>query len=338
MGTIQEGAEQAVSNCAQLQPGESAVIITDCATQHIASALKDVADRISPGNVTTFVMEHYGDRPEDGSNPLRFPDEIGRALRGADVSFYAVTPKKGEGESFALPLLQKVLASTRLRHGHMPHITDEVMCMGMCADYKEVQEISAKVAEIVREARHITVTTPAGTEFTTEFSPSLRWVVLDGIIRPGKPDNLPAGEVATCPYTISEGVVVVDGILGDYFAERFGLLENTPVTLELQDGRVRKISCVDDELLRELQEYTKQDENADRIGEFAIGTNIGVDRLIGNVLQDEKFPGVHVAMGHPFPELTGADWESKAHVDAVLPNVTIHVEGYEIMRDGKFSF
>ena len=338
MGTIQEGAEQAVIDCAQLQSGESVVIITDYITQHIASELRDVADRISPGNVTTFIMEHYGERPDDGSNPLQFPDEIAEALEGADVSFYAVTPKKGEGHSFALPMLQVVLVSTRLRHAHMPHINDEIMCTGMCADYREVQEISARVEGIVREAKHITVTTPAGTEFTAEFSPSLRWIILDGIIRPGRPDNLPAGEVATCPYNISEGVVVVDGILGDYFIEKFGLLENTPVTLEIQDARVRKISCVDDELLRELQEYTKQDANADRIGEFAIGTNIGVDRLIGNVLQDEKFPGVHVAMGHPFPELTGAGWESKAHIDAVLMNVTIDVEGYVIMRDGKFSF
>lgn len=337
MGTIQEGAEQAVSKCARLQPGESIVIITDHATQHIASALRDVADSISPGDVTTFIMEHFGDRPDDGSNPLQLPDEVVKALGGADVSFFAATSKKGEVHSFRLPLIQVVLASERLRHGHMPGIDDELMGMGMCADYKEVQEISARVGEIVKEARYITITTPAGTEFTAEFSPSYRWLILDGILRPGTLTNLPEGEVTTCPYDISEGVIVVDGILGDYFTEEFGLLEATPVTLELQNGRVRKMSCVDDDLLRELTQYIEQDENADRIGEFAIGTNIGLDRLVGNILQDEKFPGVHVAMGHPTPELTGADWESKAHLDGVLKNVTIDVEGQVIMRDGRFT-
>lgn len=336
MGTIQQGAEQAIVNCARVQPGESVVIITDHATQHIASQLRDVAEGISPGNITTFIMEDFGPRPDDGSTPLPLPDEIVEALGGADVSFFAATSKKGEVQTFRLPLIKVVLASDRLRHGHMPGITDELMRTGMCADYGEVQKVSAKVGEIVRDARYITVTTPAGTEFTAEFSPSYRWIVLDGTLRPGTLSNLPEGEVATCPYNV-EGVVVVDGILGDYFTEEFGPLENTPVTLEIQDGRVREISCDNNELLRELQDYTRQDENANRIGEFAIGTNTGLDRLVGNMLQDEKFPGVHIAMGDPTSELTGADWQSKTHIDALLMDVTIDVDGQIIMREGKFT-
>jgi len=338
MGTVQEGAEQAVRNCARVQPGETTVIITDYATEHIAAALKDVAETISPGNVTTLILEHYGDRPDDGSNPLQLPDEIVEALEDADVSFFAATSKKGEVGSLRIPLTDVVHESMRLRHGHMPGITDQLMRMGMCADYKEVQRISARVEEIVKEARHITVTTPAGTDFTAEFSPSLRWIVCDGVPRPGKYTNLPDGEVFTCPANVSEGVIVVDGILGDHFSEEFGLVQDTPLTLEVQDGRVRKVSCVDDRLLTEMEEYITQDENANRIGEFAVGTNTGIDRLVGNMLQDEKFPGIHVAVGNPFPKQTGADWESKAHLDGVLKNVTIDVEGHVIMRGGEFTF
>lgn len=95
---------------------------------------------------------------------------------------------------------------------------------------------------------------------------------------------------------------------------------------------------MDDQLLRELNQYVEQDENANRFGEFAIGTNTGVDRLVGNMLQDEKFPGIHVAVGDPSRQMTGADWISKVHLDAVLKNVTIDVEGYVIMRDGEFTF
>lgn len=337
MGTIREGAEQGVRNCARLQPGERVVIITDYATEHIASALRDVAQSISRGNVATLILEHYGDRPDDGSNPLELPDEIVDALQDADVSFFAATGKKGEVGSLRLPLLDVVFASDRLRHAHMPGISDELMRVGMCADYNEVQRISATVAEMVREATHITVTSPAGTDFTAEFSPSLKWIVADGVPKPGKFVNLPDGEVFTCPYNISEGVIVVDGVLGDYFGEKFGLLHDTPVTLAVHDGRVRKISCDDDQLLKELNEYILRDENANRFGEFAIGTNTGIDRLVGNMLQDEKFPGVHVAVGHPSPNMTGADWESEVHLDGVLKNVTVDVEGRVIMRDGEFT-
>lgn len=337
MGTIQQGAAQAVKNCARVQPGEKVVIITDHATEHIAAALRDVAEPISPGNIITLTLEDYGDRPDDGSNPLQLPDEIANALEDADVSFFAAAGKKGEVGSLRLPLLDVVYASDRLRHGHMPGITDELMEVGMCVDYEEVQRLSARVGEIVTEATHITVTSPAGTDFSVEFSPSLKWVVCDGILRPGRITNLPDGEVFTCPHNISEGTIAVDGVLGDYFGQKFGLLDDTPVILEAEDGRVSKISCANDQLLKELNDYILRDENANRFGEFAIGTNTGIDRLVGNMLQDEKFPGVHVAVGHPSPNMTGADWTSKVHLDGVLRNVTVDVEGQVIMSDGQFT-
>jgi aminopeptidase len=337
MGTVEQGAEQAVKNCARVQPGEKVAIITDHETKHIAAALGEVAEGISPGNVATLILEDFGERPEDGSKPLELPDEIADAMRGADVSFFAATGKKGEVGSLRMPLLNVVYDSEKLRHGHMPGISEELMRIGMCADYQQVQRISAAVGEIVREANQISVTSPAGTEFTAEFSPSLNWVVCDGVLRPGAPTNLPEGEVFTCPYDVKEGVIVIDGILGDYFSAKYGLLEDTPVTWEIEDGRVRKVSCVDDRLVSELVEYMAQDENADRLGEFAIGTNTALDSLVGNLLQDEKFPGVHVAVGEPIPDETGADWTSKVHLDGVLKNVTIDVEGQVIMRDGVFT-
>lgn len=337
MGTIEQGAEQAVRNCARVQPGEKVVIITDLATEHIAAALRDVAEGIALETVSAFVLEDFGERPEDGSRPLQLPQEIAEAVRGADVSFFAATGQKGEVGSLRQPLIRVVYDANRVRHAHMPGISDVLMRMGMCTDYAEVQKLSATVAEMVREATEITVTSPAGTEFTAEFSPSLHWVTCDGILKPGKPTNLPEGEVFTCPYDVKEGLIVVDGILGDHFSEKYGLLEATPVTWEIEDGRVRRISCVDDRLVSELVEYMAQDENANRLGEFAIGTNTGLDRLVGNMLQDEKFPGIHVAVGEPIARETGADWTSEVHLDGVLKNVTIDVEGRVIMRDGLFS-
>ena len=55
------------------------------------------------------------------------------------------------------------------------------------------------------------------------------------------------------------------------------------------------------------------------------------------MLQDEKFPGVHVAVGEPIAHQTGADWTSNVHMDGVLKKVTIDVEGQVIMRDGEFA-
>lgn len=336
MNKLQKGAYQAVRVCVQLKPGEKAVIITDKETKQISNAIKTEAERISPGNIKEFIMEGFGERPEDGSNPLNFPDEIKKAMKKADVSFYVAQGKKRELKSFRQPLLKIINSSDRLRHAHMININKQIMETGMNTDYNKVQEISKKVFEIVKNAKTIKVTSPARTNMVAEFSPDIKWINYDGIInKPGFWSNLPEGEVMTCVKNI-QGRAVVDGVLGDYFCRKYGLLDKTPVTLELKDGRVEQVTCKNAELVKELFEYMQQDENANRMGEFAIGTNIGLKELIGTLLQDEKFPGVHIAIGHGYPKKTGSGWDSDAHVDAVLKNPTIDVDGRIIMKKGEF--
>jgi aminopeptidase len=337
MGSIEFGAEQAVKNCVKLKQGEKVVIITDESAKHIASEIRRFAEEISPGNVYSFLMEEYGERPDDGSNPIAFPEAIGREMADADVSFYCASGKKGELQSFRIPMIGYVEKNTRLRHAHMPGINDELMCTGMSVDYSAVQEMCRKVHAIVKDAMRITVTSPAGTNFTAELNPDWRWKISDGSIGSVDWSNLPDGEIFTCAKNVTEGTIVVDGVLGDYFSEEYGLLDKTPLTMKIKDSRVVKLTCDNEKLVKEFSEYMKQDENADRIGEFAIGTNIGLEKLVGNLLQDEKFPGVHVAVGHGYPEKTGSDWESKAHCDAVLKNVTITVGDQVIMKDGTFT-
>ena len=71
MGTIKFGAEQAVKNCVRLKPEEKVVMVTDTGARHIADEICRWTDEISPGNTTLFMMEDYGERFEDGLNPLK---------------------------------------------------------------------------------------------------------------------------------------------------------------------------------------------------------------------------------------------------------------------------
>jgi leucyl aminopeptidase (aminopeptidase T) len=335
-GTIEYGAMQAVRNCVRAQPGERVVIITDRERKHIADAIHRELEMVTPGNTKLFVMEDFGDRPADGSHPLPFPDEIGQAMEdNVQISFYAAAGKKGELQTFRTPML-KIVEKKKLRHAHMPNINDLLMTTGMAVDYARVQQLSKDVYDIVSKARFIKVTAPGGTDFTTEFHPDWKWLVSDACITSEKWTNLPDGEVFTCAYKIPEGTIVIDGVLGDYFCETYGVLEKTPLTLRIKDGRVIDATCDNKVLLDDLTEYMKKDENASRIGEFAIGTNIGLDKLVGNLLQDEKFPGIHIAIGHGYPDKTGSGWDSEAHVDGILKNPTIVVDGRTIMEKGRF--
>jgi leucyl aminopeptidase (aminopeptidase T) len=332
MGTIEEGVKQAIQNCRKVKKGEEVVIITDRETLGIGSALRAAAEKITGKPTRFFLMEDFGARP------IPFPRAIEEALAAADVSIYAAQGAKGELATFRQPMIRTIEANPKLRHGHMIGITSEIMKDGMCSDYKEIQRISKLVYEKVKNARAIRVVTDKGNDFTAEFSPDLKWTVSDGDITPGHWKNLPDGEVFTSPKTLN-GQVVIDGCLGDFFAERYASLEDTPIRIEVNDGRAQResLQCNNEELRKELEAYVfETDENSSRVGEFAIGTNTGLTHLIYNLLQDEKFPGIHIAFGSPLPGHTGAKWDSKAHVDGVLKNPTIHVDGEPIMTKGKF--
>ena len=46
--------------------------------------------------------------------------------------------------------------------------------------------------------------------------------------------------------------------------------------------------------------------------------------VIGNILQDEKFPGIHIAFGNPYDEHTGAPWRSGTRIPkiAIVSEIT----------------
>jgi len=64
--------------------------------------------------------------------------------------------------------------------------------------------------------------------------------------------------------------------------------------------------------------------------------NIDLKDVIGQILQDEKYPGVHIAFGNPYGAHTGAEWDSSTHIDVVGRKFNIWVDDEQIMRDGRF--
>ncbi|MEN6337616.1 MAG: aminopeptidase [Phycisphaerales bacterium] len=333
MGTIAEGVKQAIDNCLRVKKGDKLVIITDKETLEIGSALRAAAEKKAGTPAQFFVMEDFGARP------IPFPDAIQKALATADVSIFAAQGAKGELQTFRQPMLHAIDANPRVRHAHMIGITPQIMTDGMCSDYKEIQRISKWVYEKVKSARAIRVVTDRGSDFTGEFSPDLKWIVSDGDIRPKHWSNLPDGEVFTSPATLN-GQVVIDGCLGDFFTEKYGSLEETPIRVQVKDGRAIRstLECANEKLRKEYEEYVfESDENSNRVGEFAVGTNTGLTHLIYNLLQDEKFPGIHIAFGSSYPNKTGAQWDSKTHVDGVLKSPSIYVDGEPIMLKGTFQ-
>ena len=321
------GARNAVRVCLQLQPSERITIITDEATRDIAVALQVEVEEIGAEH-SVFVWEDYSARPSPD-----MPREILEDLAQSQVSIFCAQSQRGELS--ARGQMTDVVNKHHIRHGHMVNITPQIMCEGMRADFQDVDALSQRLVEWARHTGRITCRTPHGTEFEGEFSPKLKWLKTSGIISPEKWGNLPGGEIFTAPMN-TNGIFVVDGVVGDYLCAKYGDIQNTPLTIEVRECRIVDLRCDDKELLEEFRAYTSTDKNSNRVGEFAIGTNTACTHVIGNILQDEKIPGIHIAFGHPYSEHTGADWKSKTHIDCVGRDFDIWFDGEPVMRAGKF--
>jgi aminopeptidase len=321
------GARNAIHTCLRLQPEERITVITDRETREIAAALVAEIEAVgSPHKL--FVLEDYAPRPLAG-----MPRPVLEDLERSQVSIFAAQALQGElGSRIAMT---DVINRRRLRHGHMVNISRQIMMEGMRADFLEVDRLSSWLIDKARPAREIRVTSRAGTDLVATFAPHLKWVKTSGIISPDKWGNLPGGEIFTAPDNV-EGRFVVDGVVGDYLCRKYGDIKATPLTIDIVGNRIAQLACANGELLEEFRSYTSTDANSDRVGEFAIGTNLAVEDVRGNILQDEKIPGVHIAFGHPYAEHTGQTWVSTTHIDCVGRDFDIWIDGEAVMREGRF--
>jgi len=326
---VRQGARNAVRVCMNVQAQDRVFVLTDDATLGVGQALADEA-AATGAEVRLRRLEEYAPRPITAMPQGLIPDIDAFA---PTVTFYAASSQKGE-VAFRMELSKHLRRVLNVRHAHMPSITPRLMREGMRADYHQVYELTMQVYERVSQAQVIHVTSAKGTDLTARFAPELKWIPSHGLYHEqGQWGNLPEGEVFTCPAT-AEGIIVAD-VLGDYFSPKYGVLER-PMAFHVADGRVKRVECADKALEAEVWDYLNSDANGRRVGEFAIGTNIAITELTGNLLQDEKIPGVHVAFGNPYPQRTGADWSAQVHVDVIPTRCTIEIDGEVIMVNGKF--
>jgi leucyl aminopeptidase (aminopeptidase T) len=324
---LRPGAANAVRVCLNIQPGERVTIISDQACRDISAALVHEIEAVGAA-YASFVLEDEAPRPL-----AALPPRIAADMERSDVSIFAARAQANELRSRMD--MTDIVNRRRMRHAHMVNITPRIMTEGMRADYRTVDAISQRVIDIVRRARRIRATTPAGTDITAELHPGYRWIKTSGLITPEKWGNLPGGEVFTTPGSVN-GTFVIDGVVGDWLCDRYGLLTAAPLTVTIRDSRLVEAHSTNQALRDDFWAYTHTDAESDRVGEFAIGTNIELHDVIGHILQDEKFPGVHIAFGNPYGAHTGADWYSSTHIDVVGLGFSIWADERQIMDSGRF--
>lgn len=321
------GARNAIETCLAILPGETVALIFDEASEEVAASLRQAIEDQN-AIATALRIEDYTTRPARSA-----PREILAALETADAGILCMQPL--EGELGARRDIVGVVERRQIRYAHMVGVTPEIMQQGMRADYRLVDKLSERLRSRMPSARSLTVRTDAGTSLVASFDASLDWVKTSGLISRRYWSNLPAGEVFTTPARV-DGTFVCDGTAGDHFCGKYGDLQRTPLVVEIRDAKMVKAACARKDLEKEFWSYCHTDENSDRIGELAFGTNLSLSDMIGVLLQDEKLPGVHIAFGDPYGSQTHAPWSSRTHVDLLARRCDVWIDEEQVIAKGRY--
>jgi aminopeptidase len=143
---------------------------------------------------------------------------------------------------------------------------------------------------------------------------------------------MPDGEIFTGPEENKASGYVRFGFPAIYQGR-----EVSDVRVWFEDGVAVKWSAAKNEEF--LTKMLTTDEGSRRLGEFAFGTNFGIQRFIKNMLFDEKIGGtLHLAFGGGYPE-TGSTNRSAIHWDMLCDlrdGGEVTVDGELFAKDGKY--
>jgi len=189
--------------------------------------------------------------------------------------------------------------------------------------WKKVSKEQQRVTDWLNKARQIHVVGP-DTDLKLEVT-GRKWINCDGH------ENFPDGEIFTGPIENS-----VNGHIRYTYPACLHGREVEDVQIQFKDGKVVKATAAKNEEF--LLKMLESDEGAKYVGEFAFGTNSGIQRFTKNTLFDEKIGGtIHMALGKGYPE-SGSENKSAIHWDMVCDlrkGGEVRVDGTLFLKDGK---
>jgi leucyl aminopeptidase (aminopeptidase T) len=312
---LMNGARTAVEVCMNVKPEETVLVMTDTGKVKIAEAFAYASSALGATTVVSVM------RPLARSG-LEPPRPVAEAMKATNVVLIPTST------SFSHTDARREASKSGARIASMPGITEGMMSVGgLTADYHEVERLTNLASDVLDKGRIVEITTPSGTNLTMSIEG--RTCLRDTGLYHGPPNtwgNLPAGEACLAPVEgTTQGVLVVDSMGG---------VVTQPVRVTIKNGWAQKFEGTDAAKLESL--LRKGDDNAFNVGELGVGTNAKA-RLTGAILEDEKVLGtVHIALGDN-SSYPGGHSKSNIHMDGILLEPTVKVDGVLLLEKGKLK-
>ena len=314
MTKFEKAIRKIIHTCLSLKSDENLLILIDEPHRKLGYLLLKTALGVSKN---TFLLEIKVSK-KDNIEP---PGLINLLMKQGNAAIIATS------NSF---YHSKVLKTAR-HHGTrivcLSGLSHDIIERSVNTDFEFITEKSNRLADLLSIGKVVTLTTAAGTNIAIPIS-RCKGVADTGIVKEaGMFGSLPAGEAwIPAEKNKAEGVVVIDGSLGVW-----GLVHE-PIKLKIRKGYVKQITGNADaaHLRKKLKPYGKRVKN---FAELGIGTNPKAI-LTGMSIEDEKvLSTVHIGLGDS--TLKGGNLKKQCHVDAILKNPTLAIDGRLIIKDGK---
>lgn len=322
------GAARRIVEAISVVRGETALVVYDRAREAIGHSIVDSIEAL-PAKAEVFMLEELGSRPL-----LAVPAALRDAMGRAQASVLLI----GVDEPREIPFRREfvdVVESLKLRHAHIIGVTRKALVGGFNVEPARIVEMTRKVRMRVMDKRTLHYRTGHGTDLEVTLAQGARWGEHVGIIRPGRWENLPAGQLFTCPAGV-KGVFVADASLDISFNGQAPSVQATPVRFEIDAGLCRAVSSDDAGLARAVDRYLRSTRDLDRVAQVALGTNPGLMSPIGEPVFDQCVPGLHLVFGWTNPKVTGASWMADAILSANGTGGDLVVDGDLLMRFGRY--
>ena len=297
----------------KLKKEESCLIITDTVKEDIGRAFFEYAKKIC----RKAEIKVIAPTKEHASEP---PQNIAEEMLKYDVEILATE------KSLTHTLARRNATARGARIATMPMITEEIANRCLDIDYDELKRRSQLIYTILKDSKEIRVLSSKGTDVKFSVGGTKFFGENGGSFDfRGAYGNLPEGEVSFSPGK-AEGRYVVDASFPE-----IGKLTDI-LSFEVKGGYVSEITGA--RSIEVKERLNSVGEKAYKVAELGIGLNPKAI-ITGNILEDEKVIGtVHIAVGNNLSY--GGTNDVPLHLDGVINNATVIVDGKKLLDEGKF--
>jgi 2,5-dihydroxypyridine 5,6-dioxygenase len=311
----------------KLKPGETFVITADTESdKRVVDATATAAFACGAKPMVIYTASPLG--VGKAADPMLPVEALTAVLLKAD----AWVEFNNEWLLYSTPYDIAVKENKKLRHQCLVGMNVDMMVRNIGrVDYPNLEKFMKLVTERTLSAKHMQITTPAGTDVEFNNEPGRKPIMELGYAdTPGS--HMMAGQIGWSPnFESINGKIVFDGSLVPPIV---GILKE-PVHLTVKKGEIVKIEGGKEAI--EYEKWLKSFNHPQmlKLAHVCYGFNPGA-RLTGDILEDERvWGGTEWGIGNVGAILVPGGISGPSHSDGICLNSSVWLDGVQIMDKGQ---